>query len=286
MNPIISDWLTQPDGLAGRLQALRTHASLSGKDLAEITGWPASKVSRLENGKQMPTIQDLETWSAACHGAKESTRELLELLSEAQSVHLNWKRRMARGQAAVQTNYNQLVKESRLIRHFETVYVPGLLQITEYARRVLSEMVDLHGLDVKDVDAAVAARIQRQQFLYDTSKQFEFLIAEPVLRWLLCPRDIMYAQLDRLQMVFGMANVRFGIIPLGVQLATAPQNSFQIYDDLAMAETFVGETAHDEKNSKAYAAAMNRLWGEALTGHEARQLIIRIAEDLRLDRPD
>jgi hypothetical protein len=176
---------------------------------------------------------------------------------------------MCRGHTAVRTNYNQLVEQSRVIRHFETVYVPGLLQITEYACRVLQEMIGLHGLEVSDVDAAVAARMQRQKFLYDPNETFEFLIAEPVRRWLLCAPEVMYGQLDRLQTVFGPVNVRLGVIPLGIALSTAPQNSFQIYDDLAIAETFVGETAHHETTSKAYTAVMDRLWAEALVGDDA-----------------
>jgi transcriptional regulator with XRE-family HTH domain len=228
LNPILVDWLTQPDGLAVRLHALRTKSGLPGKELAEIPGWPASKVSRLENGKQMPAASDLETWAAACHAPQQATRQLLDLLSEAQPIHLDWKRRMCRGQTAVQTNYNQLVEQSRVICHFETVYVPGLLQITEYARGVLQEMIGLHGLEVSDVDAAVAARMQRQKFLYDPNETFEFLIAEPVRRWLVCAPEVMYGQLDRLQTVFGLVNVRLGDIPLGIALSTAPQNSFQI----------------------------------------------------------
>jgi Domain of unknown function (DUF5753) len=50
---------------------------------------------------------------------------------------------------AVQDNYNQLVAESQVIRHFETVYVPGPLQTADYARRVLTEMVELHDLDIR-----------------------------------------------------------------------------------------------------------------------------------------
>lgn len=277
MNPIITDWLTQPNGLATRLRVLRTSVGLSGKELAQALGWPASKVSRLENGKQMPSATDLQAWAAACQAPAEAD-QLLARLAEGQAVHLDWKRRMARGQSGVQANYNELVQNARVVRHFETVYVPGLLQITEYARRALGEMVELHALDVHDVDAAVAARMQRQQYLYDTTKQFEFLIAEPVLHWLICPPQVMYAQLDRIQTVFGMPNVRFGIIPLGVELHTVPQNSFQMYDDQALVETFVGETSYDETESKAYAAVMDRLWDEALSGDEARHLVRRAAD--------
>jgi hypothetical protein len=94
-----------------------------------------------------------------------------------------------------------------LICRFETVCVPGLLQTPGYDRRVLTEMVELHDLDISDVDAAVASRIQRQQLLYDTSKRFEFLLAGPVLRWLPCPPDVMRGQLDRLPTVVGLPNM-------------------------------------------------------------------------------
>ncbi|MBM0224914.1 helix-turn-helix transcriptional regulator [Micromonospora sp. ATA51] len=278
MNPI-EEWLTQPEGLADRLRALRTQAGLSGKQLAEANGWAPSKVSRLENGRQMPAPSDLCAWARAC-GADDAAQDLLRMLGEVQAVHRDWRRRMRQGQAAVQDSYNQLVAESRLIRHFETVYVPGLLQTADYARRILTEMVELHNLDVADVDAAVASRMQRQHLLYDTGKRFEFLLAEPVLRWLLASPDVMRGQLDRLQTVVGVPNIRFGILPLGVQLATTPQNSFQMYDDVAIVETFVGETTHRDDEAAAYAKAMERLWKEAITGEDARGLIVRAAQGL------
>ncbi|MGC3864585.1 helix-turn-helix domain-containing protein [Micromonospora chersina] len=272
--------MADPARRTGRSPAcLRAQAGLSGKQLAEANGWAPSKVSRLENGRQMPAPANLYAWAHAC-GADAAAQDLLRMLGEIQAVHRDWRRRMRQGQAAVQDSNNQLVAESRLIRHFETVYVPGLLQTADSARRSLTEMVELHNLDIADVDAAVATRMQRQHLLYDTSKRFEFLLAEPVLRWLLCPPDIMRGQLDRLQTVVGVPNIRFGILPLGVQLATTPQNSFQMYDDVAIVETFVGETTHRDEEAAAYAKAMGRLWKEAVTGEDARKLIVRAAHDL------
>jgi hypothetical protein len=141
-------------------------------------------------------------------------------------------------------------------------------------------MVDLRGVAIDDIDAAVAVRTCRQQALYDTTKRFEFLRAEPVLRWGLCPPSVMVAQLDRLATVVGMPNVRIGAIPLGVEIPTSPQNSFQLYDDLAVVETFVGETTHGPRDSRAYARVMDRLWDEAAVGDHARRLIQRAAGDL------
>jgi len=163
--------------------------------------------------------------------------------------------------------------------------VPGLLQTAEYARHVLGEMVELHDLEVRDVDAAVATRMQRQQMLYDQSKRFEFLMAEPVLRWLLCPAGAMRGQLDRLQTVIGLPNVRFGIVPMGVPLRAAPQNSFQLYNDVAIVETFIGETTHQGDEAAAYQRALQRLWDDAASGEDARRLIIRAADQLDAESP-
>src|SRR6185369_6735029 len=101
------------------------------------------------------------------------------------------------------------------------------------------------GLDVQDVDMAVATRLQRQQLLYDPSRSFEFLLAEPVLRWLLVPANIMRGQLDRLQTIIGVPNIRFGIVPMGVELTAIPQNSVVLYvgsETVAAVETFVAES--------------------------------------------
>jgi transcriptional regulator with XRE-family HTH domain len=280
MNPI-EDWLTRPDGLADRLRALRAQAGLSGKELAEVMSWHPSKVSRLENGRQMPSPADLSAWAAGTRADAEATQGLMQMLGEVQALHQDWRRRMRRGQEAVQASYNDLVQRSQVIRHFETAYVPGLLQTPEYAKRVLTEMISLHDLDIDDVDAAVAMRMQRQRFVYDTSKRFEFLLAEPVLGWLLVPPASMRAQLDRLQTVIGLPNVRFGIIPLSHYPTPAtPQNSMQMYDDLAVVETFTGETWLDEDAAAKCVKSFGLLWDEAVTGDDARRLIVVAAEAL------
>lgn len=276
--------LTQPDGLATRLRAMRAQAGLSGKDLADANGWAQSKVSRIETGQQLPSEGDLRAWAVACR-TPAAADELLAMRDEAQVWRATFRSRMRRGQAEVQQSYNALVDGANLIRHFETAYVPGLLQVPGYARRVLAEMIGLHSLDIDDVDEAVRLRMVRQQMLYDPAKQFEFLLAEPVLRWLLVPPPVMRSQLDRLQTVIGLERVRFGILPMGVQLATTPQNSFQVYagsdaGTVAVAETFLGEDFSDGDQAAAYGRALDLMWAEAAEGDDARALILRAARDL------
>ncbi len=279
VNPV-EDWLTQPGGLAMRLRDLRAGAKLSGKQLAEAAGWQQSKVSRIENGRQMPSEDDISKWVSVCDARNDVAHSLVSLLRSVLADRNELRRRTRRGQAAVQADYNQLVAESSVIRHFETAAVPGLLQTPGYAREMLAQAIRLGHLDQDDIDAALAMRARRQQALYDTAKRFEFLLTEPVLRWRPCPSDMMRGQLDRLQTVIGMPNVRFGVIPLDAQIEILPQNGFVMYDDLAVAETFVGEGICSPEESGAYARVLNLLWQEAVSGEDARRLIVAAVDAL------
>ena len=279
----LEEWLSQPDGVATRLRALRVQAGLTGQALAAANNWAQSKVSRIERGQQMPSPADIEAWCETC-GANEATAaELVSRREEARVWQATFKTQMSQGQAKEQERHTNLAAKSTLIRYFETAFVPGFLQIPEYMRRIFDEMIPLHELEIDDVDAAIAERQERQKMLYDTTKRFEFLIAEPVLRWLLPEPAVMRAQLDRLQSVIGLGHVRFGIIPMGVKLTTTPQNSMQIYSGenlIATTETFVKETYFEGAEATAYNRAFDLLWEDAIEGEQARELIIRAVRDL------
>jgi transcriptional regulator with XRE-family HTH domain len=281
----LEEWLTQPEGLATRLRALRARAGLSGKALAAATGWDQSRVSRIEKGKQVPKPPVVEAWARACGADDAEVRELLGLQTEARVAHATFSDRMKRGQAEVQHSYTELAASAHLIRHFEMAFIPGPLQIPDYARRILTEMIPLHNLEIDDVDAAVQERMARGQMLYDPAKRWEFLLAEPVLRWLLPSPAVMLAQLDRLQSVIGLERIRFGIVPMGTELETTPQNTVELYytDDetIAVTETFIGETWHREDEAAKYARALDMLWKDAVEGDAARELIAAAAARLR-----
>jgi hypothetical protein len=62
-----------------------------------------------------------------------------------------------------------------------------------------------------------------------------------------------------------------------------PQNSFQIYDDVVIVETFLGETTYRDQDAQLYIRVMERLWQEAATGEDARALVLRAVNDLPQD---
>jgi len=282
MDPIKTA-LTRPGGIAAQLLDMRERAGLAAKDVAEANGWAASKVSRLERGRQTPSTEDVRAWGRVTGASEDAIEAVLRALEEARVEHRSWRLSMSRGQAEVQADYNDLAQKSRLIRHFEMAAIPGLVQTPDYARAMFAEMVRLHGLDVQDVDMAVATRLQRQQLLYDPSRSFEFLLAEPVLRWLLVPANIMRGQLDRLQTIIGVPNIRFGIVPMGVELTAIPQNSVVLYvgsETVAAVETFVAESFYRGDDAAAYGRALDRMWENAVTGDRARELIVAASRAL------
>ncbi len=274
------EWLNQPGGLTERLVRLRRAAGLTGDQLAVRLGWTRSKIPKLENGRQLPAEADLIAWAEAC-GQPDAVHELLRLLNEAQAIHREWRRELRAGHAALQVKFDDLVRDAAVIRNFQIMLIPGLLQTPDYARYRALEGVRLHGTNENKVEEVVAARMRRQEVLYDTSKTFQFIVCEAALRYLLCPPHVMRAQLDRLLGVLGLSNVTFGIIPPGRQLPVAPMAGFLMADEITVVETFTSADILRGEESTKYAELADLLMSEAVTGDEARRLIMAAAASLR-----
>jgi hypothetical protein len=229
----------------------------------------------------MPTEADITAWARVTGQDDEATAVLLSMLGEAQAIHRQWRHRLRGGHAALQREFDALVRGAARIRNFEVMLIPGLLQTPDYARCRVLEAVRLHGTDPDQAEETVAAWMRRQEVLYDTAKAFEFVIAEAALRHWPCPPQVMAGQLDRLLSVPGLGNVTFGVIPMGRELPVAPIASFIILDDMTMVEAFAGNDTVTGEESARYGEIMDALLAEAVTGDEARSRIMRAMEELR-----
>lgn len=274
------EWLNQPGGLAERLLRLRKAAGLTGTVLAAQLGWTPSKVPKLENGRQMPTEADITAWANAT-GQPDAIPELLGMLAEAQVVHRQYRHQLRRGLAGIQEELQGFVREAKRIRNFEIMFIPGLLQTPDYARYRMLDAVRNHGFAEEGVDAAVAAKMRRQEILYESDREFEFVIMEVALWVRVCPAPVMLGQLDRLQTASGLSNVTLGIIPLDAELDLAPDVGFLIADDVAYVETAASEDMLRGEEAATYSRFADRLRAESVTGDEARALITSAARRLR-----
>lgn len=266
--------------LGRRLRGLRTGASLSGKGLAESLGWPSSKISKIEHGRQTPTAEDITAWARAC-GAEDSASELLNLLSNLETLYAEWQRILRAGTGKRQQTYQEIEASTRTLRVFESLLIPGLLQTPDYARVRLAENIELWG-GLNDLDEGVRQRMRRQEILYDSSRRFYFVLSEAALRTLLCPPQVMAGQLERLIALSLSQTLKVGIIPFSTVLPISPKHGFWIYDDrLAIAETVTAElhlTQPDE--IEHYRRVFDAISGVARYGSDARQIITKALSDL------
>lgn len=281
MNSSMQKWLLRPEGLATRLRALRTQAGLSVREAARQLNWPASRLSRIETARQMPTAPDLDAITAVV--APDDPAVALDLrkrLDVAVHKQTNFDQKTSSGHSEIQEDYNELVANAKRIVFFEVAYMPGVAQTPAYMRRVFEESQQLHGSQ-DDIDQAVATRLRRAEYVYDASRQFEFLLTESVIRFVLPDsNEVMRDQLERLISLSRLPNVRLGIIPFGVYLPVTPQAGFQIYGETAAVENFLKHEYLYGEDVEKLEHILAALWDEAVEGDTARQLIVAARDAL------
>lgn len=225
----------------------------------------------------MPTETDIRAWTAAV-GAEEHTDDLLGLLQRARVEYATWREayRTARGAAGQQATYRQLEMRAAHIAEFQPAIVPGLLQTADYARELLALASGprTFGSDDDDVERMAAARMDRQQVLYDSGKRIEMVMLEGGLRSRVCSPETLAGQLDRLIALSGLTTVELGVVPFTASVPVLPLTGFQLFDDLAVIETVTGEQRLDEPDEVAYYRRFFELLREAaVTGREAAVLL-------------
>jgi transcriptional regulator with XRE-family HTH domain len=268
------------NALGKRLRELRQQATLSGKELAESLSWPASKVSKIENGKQTPTDDDIRAWASATN-AEHQVESLLAALHTLELQHAEWNRLLRAGMKVHQSSLAQQDEKTKLYRGFENTFIPGLIQTPDYARARFADAIMMHNVP-NDINDAVKARMQRQEMLWRQDKRFHFLLTEAALRYRLVSVDVMLAQLDRLMALSSMRNVRLGVIDFKTQYVADPRHGFWLLDsDLVRIETYSAElNLRQPQEIELYAQIFEQLAAVASYGSAARAIIARVMQDL------
>lgn len=266
--------------LAGALHSLRRASGLSGERLARRCGMSQSKVSRIENGRLLPSVVDVEQMLAALDVDQSTRHELLALARvaniEYQDVRLSVRRGLHHRQCEIAT----LEANATDVCHFLPALITGLLQTPEYMWAAMNTPVEPAA---GDISKAVAVKLQRQAILHDASKNFVFLLTESAVRWQLCPASVMAVQLDRLVSLSRLPNIRLGVLPLDRPVPDGAYHTFVVYDRrLVTVELFTGQLVfRDPKDVEHYRALFTFFEARAVWAVNARQRLQSIAEDFR-----
>ena len=268
------------EAFGSRLREVRLDAGLTGRQLADLTGFHFTKVSRVEHGAQGVSDRDIRAWCNAC-GAADQIPGLIAQARAVDSMYREWKRQARSGLRRLQETIEPLYERTKLFRIHEHWSIPGLLQTAAYSTESMAYWASLLDLP-DDRDAATAARLDRQRILRSGKHRFQFLLAEQTLRTRIGRAEDMVEQLDRVLGVMTLRTVSIGIIPATAGLGAHTQTAFWIFDDdLVKVETLTAAldiTRPDE--IEIYAAMFDQMRQAAKFRANAKALIIKARDEL------
>lgn len=268
------------EALGLRLRELRKDAGLTGRELAAATGWHFTRVSKLEHGVQAPNDRDIRQWCTVC-AAESQIADLIAQARAVNSMYLEWRRQTRSGMKQLMLAPLPLYDRTGRFRIYELNVIPGLFQTAEYARALLAVWIEFLGTH-NDLDAAIAARMERQSVLYNGRKTFAVLLEEASLRTWSGAAETMASQLDRLLSVMSLPNVSLGIVPSMIERQTVGSAGFWIFDDrLVSLETPTASIEVTQPQEIAlYARMFEQIQPAAVYGRDARALILRTLDEL------
>lgn len=264
-----------------RLRDLRKDAGLSGRDLATATEQHYTRVSKIENGVQAPTDEDIREWCRVC-SAEDQAPDLIATLRALESAYVEFRRQSRAGMKRVLGAHTlKQYENTKIFRIYEHNVIPGLLQTAEYSAAMLSFWIDFLGTP-NDVEDAVAIRMDRQKALHRGAKRFVVVLEEQALRTWFGTAETQAGQLGRLLEIMSLPNVSIGIIPLMSERSAVASAGFWIFDDSLVAletPTASIEVARPQE-IQLYARMFEVLRQLAMYGKEARALIVSVLGEL------
>ncbi|TCK22468.1 helix-turn-helix domain-containing protein [Pseudonocardia endophytica] len=267
--------------LGAMLKRLRERAGVARADAAyEIRG-SDSKMSRLEAGKvsfKERDVGDLLKMYGLTDGPDRD--RVIEMARE--SNKSGWWQRYNEVIPSWFEDYVGLEASASRIQSYELLFVPGLLQIPEYARALVSGGRP----DATDPEAEqrLNLRMQRQRILRrPDAPTFWAVIDEAVLRRPIGGEDVLTAQIDHLLDMAALPSVVLQILPWHLS-GYAAEHAFTMLrfaepelPDLVYLEEHTGAFYLDKRpDVEDYTRVMDRLTIDALSPDDSRRHLTKL----------
>jgi hypothetical protein len=197
--------------LGGHLRRMREAAGISRADAGWQIRASESKVSRMELGRVGFKERDVNDL-LKLYGLKDDRERdrLMELARAANNP--GWWSRYGDVMPAWFSNYVGLEVAAKLIRTYEVLFVPGLLQTEPYARAVVQ--LGKSYLPTEEIDQRVDLRVTRQQILTRANPvKLWVVIDESVLHRPIGGREAMCEQIEHLMKMARLPNITLQVMP-------------------------------------------------------------------------
>ncbi|MEV6594747.1 helix-turn-helix domain-containing protein [Streptomyces acidicola] len=196
--------------LAAQLRRLRRRAGLTPKEASARLGCSASKISRLERGEVPLRERDVADLLYLYGVEAEDIDEYRGLVR--QSNESGWWQQFEDVLPKWFDKFIGLQEAASIIRTYEVLLVPGLLQTPEYALAVAQGGDQL--ADQQVIERRVGLRLARQELLdYPDPPKVWAVLEEAVLHRRVADRAVMRGQLQHLAEAAERPHVQLQIIP-------------------------------------------------------------------------
>lgn len=276
--------------LRNELVRLRKDNGLTQEQVAGELEWSPSKLIRVEGGRNSITKVDLDALLSRYGVTSESRREQLQALNKGAREKAWWDDYKADVSAAY-LSFVGFEAGASFVREFESAFLPGLLQTSEYA-----EAVTINSVDAIRVAAIVGLRLKRQSELAkrDPRPRQYYVIDEAVIRRHIGISKDPAVMPNQLRIVADAAErddlITVRVIPFEAGAHRGLSGPFTLLEfegglpDVLYIDAGRGEFATmvvgNEPQVAEYRDDFELLLGDALTAEKSIELIRSVAEDM------
>jgi len=281
--------------LRSELRKAREAAGMTQRDVAAAMDWSQSKLIRIETGAVSISTNDLRALLRH-YGLEHARIENLVEVARASRDQPRWSvyKNVAEPEYIAFLGYES---SASIIRNFEPLLIPGLLQTEEYASEVLGAM---HDFEPHKVDPLVDLRMQRQELLVrePSPPSMHFIMDEAVIRRMIGGHALMRRQLRRLKELADHPNIIIRIVsfergiyprfrvPYVLFEFPEPEDEDVLYVENPLGEFIIRENSPEEKDRVTPVNYLGFFWAvEQIARREDAPVAIQDALDKLTNGP-
>ncbi len=200
--------------LGKALRDARERSDMTQRDVIRVMDWSISKLTRIESGSGTVSTNDLRALLKLYGLKPEQAENLVEIGRAGRGVsQWNIYRDVASPDLLAYLGYES---SAAIIRGFEPLLVPALLQTEDYAGAVIGVV---EAGDPERVESLVDLRMERQEVLVRRPQtQAHFILDEAVIRRVVGSDKITRQQLRQLLEIAEQPNVTVRVVPFAAGL--------------------------------------------------------------------
>jgi transcriptional regulator with XRE-family HTH domain len=244
------------DELGAQLRGYRMLAKVTGAEAARRAGFTQSKLSKIENGVLLPSLDDVQQLIAGLGTDPSSAEQALRLIRSLHDDPYTHRMVLRRGVVA------------------EHAVVPDWLRTRDYLLAATKPLIDRGG-------RATSLLRKRKELLSNPDITFEFLVRETAVRTCVGSLKIMGEQLyDMASASERFPNVTVRVITSDAVVTPLPTHGFELHDDRHVVVTTLPGVAviTSDVDIQPFRQMIESLRASALTERQSHHFLRRLAE--------